>query len=102
MAELGAERNQCIQAMMADMSSDPAILDIYLSGYQEAITKRPNDLGIRQTYTQVLSDTGRYDQGLAQAKEGLALAGDEAQAQSRQVFEQFITFFQSRLGGASN
>jgi tetratricopeptide (TPR) repeat protein len=101
-AELGAERNQRIQAMLADMQSDPAVLDIYLSGYQQAIAKRPSDLGIRQTYTQVLSDTGRYDQGLEQAKEALALATGAEQAQSRQTFEQFITFFQSRISGASN
>ncbi|HYF66326.1 MAG TPA: hypothetical protein VD886_26085, partial [Herpetosiphonaceae bacterium] len=101
-AELGAERSQRFQAMMADMSSDPAILDIYLGGYQQAIAKKPSDLGLRQAYTQVLSDTGRYDQGLAQAKEALALAGDESQAQSRQAFEQFITFFESRISGFGN
>jgi Tfp pilus assembly protein PilF len=100
-AELGAERSQRLQAMMADMQSDPAVLDIYLSGYQQAIAKKPGDLGIRQAYTQVLSDTGRYDQGLAQAYEAIELTTGESQAQSRQIFEQFITFFQSRLGGAN-
>ena len=101
-AELGGERSQRLQAMMADMMSDPALLDIYLSGYQQAIAKKPSDLGIRQAYTQVLSDTGRYDQGLQQAKEALALATGTEQAQSRQTFEQFITFFQSRISGAGN
>ena len=97
-AELGNERTERLNAMQVAIRSDPAALDLYLTGYEQAISKQPNNLGYRQLYTQVLSDTGRYEQGLQQANAALALTQDPAQAPTRQTFEQYITYFQRQLG----
>lgn len=96
-AELPSERSQRTQDILADMQSDPALLDTFLAGYGQAITRRPEDLGYRQLYTQILSDTGRYQQGLSQAKEALPLAAKPEYTTIRQTFERFIAYFQARL-----
>jgi tetratricopeptide (TPR) repeat protein len=96
-AELPSERSERYQATLADMQSDPALLEAFLGGYAQAIAKRPQDVGYRQIYTQILSDTGRFQQGLAQAKEALALVQQPEQSKLRETFERFVAYFESRL-----
>ncbi|MBA3470648.1 MAG: O-antigen ligase family protein [Herpetosiphonaceae bacterium] len=96
-AELPSERSQRYQDTLAAMQSDPALLDTFLDGYARAIARRPQDVSYRQVYTQILSDTGRFQQGLAQATEALALVQQPEQSTLRETFERFVAYFESRL-----
>ncbi len=96
-AELPSERSQRYADTLAAMQSDPALLDTFLSGYAEAVAKRPQDVSYRQVYTQILSDTGRFQQGLAQAQAALALVQQPEQSKLRETFERFVAYFEARL-----
>lgn len=106
-AELPAERTARVQATFASMQSDPAVFDSFLTGFERAIASKPGDMSYRQIYTQVLSDSQRYDAGLNQAQLALAEmdkmgAADPTfnttYADTRTAFEKLVSFFQSQLG----
>ncbi len=104
-AELPAERSERIQATFASMQSDPAAFDSFLTGFERAIASKPGDMSYRQIYTQVLSDSKRYDAGLAQVELALAEMDkmgaqdptfNTTYADTRTGFEQLLSFFQSQ------
>ncbi len=98
-AELPAERQQRINDTMAAMQSDPALLNTFLAGYQQAIENRPNDLGYRQVYVQVLSDTLQYKQALEAAQDAVDLATEQNNDSMRTTFENFVRYFEVKVAG---
>ncbi|GAA5529453.1 hypothetical protein [Herpetosiphon gulosus] len=106
-AELPAERTARVQATFASMQSDPVVFDSFLTGFERAIASKPGDMSYRQIYTQVLSDSQRYDAGLTQAQLALAEMDkmgavdptfNTTYADTRTAFEKLVSFFQSQLG----
>ena len=96
-AELPAEREQRIAATLEAMRSDPQLLEAFLAGFPQAIERRPNDWGFRQTYVEVLSNTLQYEQALRVAREAQQQAQQQSNDRMNDVFTNFIRFFETRV-----
>ncbi|HEY1015288.1 MAG TPA: hypothetical protein VGE07_21460, partial [Herpetosiphonaceae bacterium] len=98
-AEVGGEREQRYRDILAAMRNTPQALEIFLGGYRQALEKTPENLGHYQVFTQVLSDTQQYSQGAEQAEKALAKAQSQNNQQLVQTFQDYLTYFKSRLAG---
>ena len=88
------QRAERIKATFDMMKANPTYTAMLVSGYAKAVERRPNDLGYRHSYTQVLSDTGNYQEGLNQAQTALTLNPNE---QQRQIFQAFVDYLKTKV-----